>query len=303
MTLTIEDPVEDRVQAFIDGEDLSFDAMLATSLEALDVFSASFTDDPMLLDNLAWRVTVSFENGTLFTLTNENQCVVSHRAGTVIDKPTSNPGDCEWIWDGAVAGWVAEPSFDTDVEEVINFSNSLIEANGKPTLVLPWQNFADTVIEELELDEDSELDEDNYLAYLLNALNSDGDRETEDYAIKFTHDSEYLSNDCAVKRYWLLEEEMNEVHSWLIISECCATCVGGALTEKYKETPEATDWPKLIVWTQNAGYWSTPAGSWNYEYEINELTDEQIELFASKASEFGFNASRKDNLLVLESST
>ena len=301
MASTFEGSVEERVQSLVDGTPLSFEAMLATSLEALDAFSASFTDDPWLLDNLAWRVTVSFENGTLFTVTNEGECVVSDVNGKKLESPQLDSLDCEWSWNSSVAGWVAEPSFADDIEAVVAAAQDLVNELGDPTLVLPWQNFADNVIEELEVDEDSEIDEDTFLVFLLNELNSEPEMEFEGYKVKFTHDMDYLSESCAVKRYLRLEEELTQKQNWIVLSECCSTCVGGALDQKFKETPEATNWPQLILWTQNAGYWSSPAGMFRYEYSVNDLSDDQIEFFVNKAQDYGFDSTKSGDTLSIES--
>ena len=301
MSITRNDFVGDRVKALLSEEKLPFEAMLATSLEALDAFSASLTDDPWLLDNLAWRVTVSFENGTLFTVTNEGECVVSDVNGKQPELPQLDSLDCEWSWDNSVAGWVAEPSFAEDIDAVVAAARDLVNELGDPTLVLPWQNFADNVIEEMEVDEDSEIDEDTFLVFLLNALNSESEMEFEDYKVKFTHDMDFLSDSCAVKRYLKLEEELTQKHNWIVLSECCSTCVGGALEHKFKENPEAVSWPQLILWTQNAGYWSSPAGIFRYEYSVSDLSDDQIEFFVNKAQDYGFVATKSGDTLSIES--
>jgi len=269
--------------------------MLLTSVETM--FSSLFmTDDSeaLLFDNLGFRVTVAYEDGTLFSVLPNNSYFLTHSDDKIDKSPGSN-----WIWQNGSHGYLSTFSCD-DKDQLMELVSELREEHGVPKIVLPWNEFIDAAIDEAGIDENSELDEDTACELFMLAIQNLGNSTSDDHDFEVCDRTQYLNSLCAIKRYWSLENELLS-RGWVIFAECCSNCLVSAKEELYSVDPTKKSAPELILWTQNAGFYSTPTGDFKYTFTNYALDDAQINLMIELANNFDFIVSKTTEGLELVS--
>ncbi len=171
----------------------------------------------------------------------------------------------------------------SDIEEILV---DFIERYGIPALKLPWEEFYQGAIDEVDEDADEEDLEVGDLALLEAQKLIEGDVSDPLWSsIALDYGDNYLPKDCDFHRFEAMTSDLED-ENWIVIwNECCGTCAGGSIRDRRGE-PGYAEAPAFVVYGQNADVYFAPDGSiHDYLHYPDELgKGREMEL----AKEYGF---------------
>lgn len=203
---------------------------------------------------LGLRLTFVYENGLILNVCADGKI-------SAFNSPSTSSLGAQWSTsdiDGVFK--YSDKAEMSDIETVLV---DLLGRNGVPALKLPWEEFYESALDELEDDADEEdLEVVDLALREAQKIIEDGISDPLWSSAEITYGENHLPEDCDFNRFEEMVDQL-ESENWIVIwNECCGTCAGGNIRSQ-REEPGHGNTPAFVVYGQNADAYFSPDGSVN----------------------------------------
>jgi hypothetical protein len=223
-------------------------------------------------ESMGRRVLWAYPNGLTLTIGADINLTIASMSEQ-LSPNTALPEICEpdnWVFLPHANGWASNQGY--DAETLLEIIQALEELHGKPKLILPWLNRAESTMDQEE-EEFVDLDPDDesyneYLGYyrLMNLANSEDIAFFSEWELSVVNDEDFLSPFTHFERYQRFTEKLEESKLVILdLEEHCSSCSSGVTEEAIKQDPELAGKPLFITWSQNSNFLVRPDGAINIE--------------------------------------
>jgi hypothetical protein len=224
-----------------------------TNLENLHVFIEDRVSNGTwsVFEALGLRLTFVYENGLILTVCGDGKISAFNSPNTT----ALGAG-----WSTTDINGVFQYSDEAEMSDIETIILDLMDRNGVPALKLPWEEFYESALEELEDADEEDLEVGDLALREAQKIIEGEITDPMWSSAEITFGDNYLPKDCDFNRF---EEMVNQLESenWIVIwNECCGTCAGGSIRSQ-REVPEYASAPAFVVYGQNADAYFAPDGS------------------------------------------